>query len=92
MKALNCPNCGAALSEQAVKADFTVCDFCGTTFHMSKTLTPEPGIGDLLLGADFGSEALPGWELLRDGRSHFTKAIHLNCAVSIKLASMRIMC
>jgi hypothetical protein len=73
MKALNCPNCGAALSEQAVKIEFTVCDFCGTTFRMSKTLTPEPGMGDLLLGADFGNDTLPGWELIRDGDITFHK-------------------
>lgn len=73
MNALNCPNCGAALSEAAVKADFTVCDFCGTTFRMSKTLTPEPGMGDLLLGADFGNDTLPGWELFNDGDITFHK-------------------
>ena len=73
MKALNCPNCGASLSEHAVKADFTVCDFCGTTFRMSKTLTPEPGMGDLLLGADFGSSTLPGWELIKEGEITFHK-------------------
>lgn len=73
MKALNCPNCGASLSENAVKADFTVCEFCGTTFRMSKTLTPEPGMGDLLLGADFRSDILPGWELIKDGEITFHK-------------------
>lgn len=73
MKALNCPNCGATLTEAAVKADFTVCDFCGTTFRMSKTLTPEPNMGDLLLGADFGSDTLPGWELIKDGDITFHK-------------------
>lgn len=73
MKALNCPSCGASLSENAVKADFTVCEFCGTTFRMSKTLTPEPGMGDLLLGADFRSDILPGWELIKDGEITFHK-------------------
>ncbi len=73
MKALNCPNCGAALSERAIKADFTVCEFCGTTFRMSKTQTPEPDMGDLLLGADFGSGTLPGWEVIHEGKLTFHK-------------------
>jgi len=73
MKALNCPNCGATLPASAVKADFTVCDFCGTTFRMSKTLTPEPSMGDLLLGADFRSSTLPGWELIKEGDVTFHK-------------------
>lgn len=73
MKALNCPNCGASLPASAVKAHFVVCEFCGTTFHMSKTATPEPSMGDLLLGADFGSDTLPGWEIIRDGEISFHK-------------------
>jgi hypothetical protein len=71
MKALNCPNCGASLPASAVKADFAVCEFCGTTFRMSETATPEPGMGDLLLGADFGSNTLPGWEVLHEGEITF---------------------
>ncbi|MBC7879574.1 MAG: hypothetical protein H7Y59_20590 [Anaerolineales bacterium] len=73
MKALNCPSCGASLSENAIKADFAVCEFCGTTFRMSKTLTPEPSMGDLLLGADFRSDILPGWELIKEGEITFHK-------------------
>lgn len=73
MKALNCPNCGATLPASALKADLAVCDFCGTTFRMSKTATPEPSMGDLILGADFGSDTLPGWELIRDGEVTFHK-------------------
>jgi hypothetical protein len=73
MKALTCPNCGASLSATALKADLAVCEFCGTTFRMSRTLTPEPDMGDLLLGADFGNSTLPGWELVRDGEISFHK-------------------
>jgi hypothetical protein len=73
MKALTCPNCGASLPAAALKADLAVCEFCGTTFRMSRTLTPEPDMGDLLLGADFGSSTLPGWELVRDGEISFHK-------------------
>lgn len=73
MKALTCPNCGAALSAAALKNDLATCEFCGTTFRMSKTATPEPDMGDLLLGADFANETLPGWEIIRDGELTFHK-------------------
>ena len=73
MRAFNCPNCGAALSAAALKNDIATCEFCGTTFRMSKTATPEPDMGDLLLGADFGSDTLPGWEIIRDGELSFHK-------------------
>ena len=65
MKALNCPNCGATIPEQTIKAsDLVACQFCGTTFRVSKTLTPEPDMGDLLLGADFSNKVMPGWEVI----------------------------
>ena len=73
MKALTCPNCGAALSAAALKNDLATCEFCGTTFRMSKTATPEPDMGDLLLGADFADSTLPGWEIIRDGEISFHK-------------------
>jgi hypothetical protein len=73
MKALNCPNCGASLPTSAVKADLAVCEFCGTTFRISKTSAPEPDMGDLLLGADFRSNTLLGWELVKDGEITFHK-------------------
>ena len=56
-----------------MKVDFAVCEFCGTTFHISKKLIPEPGVGCLLLGADFGSKTLPGWELVNEGKFTFHK-------------------
>ena len=64
MKALNCPNCGASLPQHAIRGDLAVCEFCGSTFHLSKNLRPELGLGHLLLGADFGSRILPGWEVV----------------------------
>lgn len=73
MKALNCPSCGASLPENAIKADFAVCEFCSTTFHISKKLVPKPGLGGLLLDADFGSKTLPGWELVNEGKLEFHK-------------------
>ncbi len=73
MKALTCPNCGAALSAASLKNDLATCEFCGTSFRMSKTATPEPDMGDLLLGADFADSTLPGWEIVRDGEISFHK-------------------
>ncbi|HEU0297768.1 MAG TPA: hypothetical protein VFR47_33810 [Anaerolineales bacterium] len=71
MKALNCPNCGASLSRHNIKADLAVCEFCGSTFHMSQDLRPESGQGALLLSADFGSRILPGWEVIDEGKLTF---------------------
>ena len=73
MKALNCPNCGAFLPQHAIKADLAVCEFCGSTFHMSDNLSPEADMGALLLGADFGSKILPGWELVDEGKLTFQR-------------------
>jgi len=73
MKALTCPNCGAALSAAALKNDPVTCEFCGTSFRISRTATPEPDMGDMLLGADFANETLPGWEIIRDGEMSFHK-------------------
>lgn len=74
MKALNCPNCGAALPEKAIKAsDLVACEFCGTTFRVSKTLTPEPDMGDLMLGADFSNKTMPGWEVVNEELLTFYK-------------------
>jgi hypothetical protein len=74
MKALNCPNCGASLPEKAIKAsDLVACEFCGTTFRISKTLTPEPDMGDLMLGADFSNKVMPGWEVMNEELLTFHK-------------------
>jgi hypothetical protein len=73
MRALNCPNCGAALPAQAAKMEVASCEFCGTSFRTSKTLTPEPDMGDLLLGANFGSQTMPGWEALNVDKLTFHK-------------------
>lgn len=73
MSALNCPNCGAALPPSAAKADIAVCDFCGTSFRLPKTLTPEPDMGDLLLGTDFSKKVMPGWEMVNEDKLTFHK-------------------
>src|SRR5690606_33318738 len=65
MKALNCPNCGGTIHEQFIKSsDIVACEYCGTTFRISKTFTPEPDMGDLMLGADFSNNVMPGWEVM----------------------------
>src|SRR5690349_8282633 len=73
MKALNCPGCGASPSRNVITTDFVVCEFCGTTFHVSKKLTTKPGAGGLLLDADFGNKNLPGWEVVNEGKLDFHK-------------------
>lgn len=74
MQALNCPNCGAAIPERAIKAsDLVMCEFCGTSFRVPKTFTPEPDMGDLMLGADFGSKVMPGWEVINENLLTFHK-------------------
>ncbi|MBV6396930.1 MAG: hypothetical protein HFACDABA_02534 [Anaerolineales bacterium] len=67
MQAFNCPNCGAALPKKEIKgADLASCEFCGVSFRVPKSLTPEPDMGDLILGADFGSKTMPGWEVVNE--------------------------
>ena len=61
MKSLNCPNCGATLPAHASKMDVVTCEFCNTTFRTSKTHTPEPTMGNLILGADFSKKPIAGW-------------------------------
>jgi hypothetical protein len=61
MDALICPNCGASLPAPAVDRDVVTCQYCNTTFRVPKTLTPEPDLGDLILGADFSSKPIAGW-------------------------------
>lgn len=71
MKAYNCPNCGATLPAHAIKMEITSCEFCGTSFRLSRTATPEPDMGDLLLGTDFSQKIMPGWELLNEDKLTF---------------------
>ncbi len=61
LHALNCPNCGAALPLPLSGEDLITCQYCNTSFHAPKTLTPEPGLGDLILGADFSRKPIVGW-------------------------------
>lgn len=71
MKPMNCPNCGAALPSHAARMEISTCEFCRTSFRAAKTLTPEADMGDLLLGADFRSAVMPGWEVVNPDRISF---------------------
>jgi hypothetical protein len=73
MKSLNCPNCGAALPAKNIKHDIASCEYCATSFRIPKSLTPEPDMGDLLLGADFSSNVMPGWQLFNEDKLTFHK-------------------
>lgn len=61
LDALNCPNCGASLPLQVSDENLITCQYCNTTFRIPKTLTPEPEMVNLVLGADFGRKPIIGW-------------------------------
>ncbi len=65
---LNCPNCGAALPRSSSRADVVTCEYCNTTFRVPKSLTPEPDMGDLLLGADFSRKPILGWQFQNEDK------------------------
>jgi hypothetical protein len=73
MKSLSCPNCGAALPARSLKDDLAACEFCGTSFRVPKTLTPEADMGDLILGVDFSKPVNPGWMTVNDDKLTFHK-------------------
>lgn len=73
MKSLSCPNCGAALPARNLKDDIAACEFCGTSFRVPKTLTPEVDMGDLILGVDFSKPVNPGWTTVNDDQLTFHK-------------------
>ncbi|MEN9562390.1 MAG: hypothetical protein RIR73_634 [Chloroflexota bacterium] len=74
MRSLSCPNCGAALPARNLKDDIATCEFCGTSFRIPKTLTPEADMGDLILGADFSQKTMPGWETVNEEMLSFHKS------------------
>jgi hypothetical protein len=61
MDQLICPNCGAPLPASAASLDVVTCQYCSITFRVPKSFTPEPAMGNLILGADFRQDNLPGW-------------------------------
>ncbi len=60
---IQCANCGAAIEPSAAQGNIVTCGYCGTTFRGAGSLTPQPQMGDLLLGADFRDPTAPGWIL-----------------------------
>jgi hypothetical protein len=54
-------NCGAAIDVRTVRGAIAACTYCGTSFAIPASMTPEPIMGDLMLGADFRDPELPGW-------------------------------
>jgi hypothetical protein len=61
LRELTCANCGAAIEARGVRGTVAACGYCGTSFRIPTSMTPEPEMGDLLLGADFRDPELPGW-------------------------------
>lgn len=61
MDQMICPNCGAALHSSVAYADVVTCQYCNVTFRIPRSFTPEPDLGNLILGADFRQEPIPGW-------------------------------
>jgi hypothetical protein len=68
---LQCANCGAAISPASIQAGMASCGYCGMTFRLAGNLTPQPAMGDLMLGADFRDPNVPGWILSTPERLEF---------------------
>jgi|YNPNPStandDraft_1061719.scaffolds.fasta_scaffold21916_1 hypothetical protein len=39
---LSCPNCGAAIAEEVAPRQVLTCAYCGASFRVPSSLTPEP--------------------------------------------------
>lgn len=68
---LTCVNCGAVMRVMAMRGSVVTCDLCHATFRIPTSLTPEPDLGDLLLGADFRETDIPGWLPMNRDRLEF---------------------
>ena len=62
LQEISCTNCGAAIPADAIADGVALCRYCGVNFRVPLSLTPEPALGDLLLGADFRDPDLHGWK------------------------------
>jgi len=71
---ISCPSCGAGIPPEAIQRDIAVCAYCRISFRVSHTSTPEPDLGDLILGADFRSAPLLSWSLLNEAEVSFPKS------------------
>lgn len=63
LQTVNCPNCGGALTNPVLGDMLAACPYCHLTFRAPRSFTPEPQMGDLLLGADFRGPDIPGWNV-----------------------------
>lgn len=68
---LSCANCGAPVRVMAMRGSVVSCDICHASFRIPTSLTPEPDLGELLLGADFREPDAPGWVLINRDRLEF---------------------
>jgi hypothetical protein len=75
-ESLICPNCGAALPASSVAAGLVTCQYCGTTFRIPGSLTPQPDLGDLILGADFRRKPIAGWNFPNEDNVQLLDGAH----------------
>jgi hypothetical protein len=71
LQELGCAGCGAPIDVREVRGALAACPSCGAAFRVPPSLTPEPSLGDLLLGADFRNPDVPGWILSQPGNLEF---------------------
>lgn len=71
LQELTCANCGAAIDVRTVRGMLAACGNCGASFRVPTSMTPEPSMGDLLLGADFRDPEAPGWVLTKPENLEF---------------------
>jgi hypothetical protein len=66
LQANHCPNCGASVLFTSPNNDIAICEYCHSSFRVASSFTPQPDLGDLLLGADFSQLPPAGWQLLNE--------------------------
>ncbi|MBL6980620.1 MAG: hypothetical protein ISR58_05450, partial [Anaerolineales bacterium] len=71
LQELNCVNCGAIVAVDRPKGAVVSCEYCGTSFRVPSTMTPQPELGDLILGADFREPKVPGWIISYEDKVEF---------------------
>ncbi len=58
---LDCVSCGGSLMGLFYRGEIAQCSHCKRSFRVPVTMTPEPDLGDLILGADFSEPIQLGW-------------------------------
>jgi hypothetical protein len=66
MKALNCPNCGAALPAQSINLEIVVCEFCRTSIRLTQPSLSLPNSGEMVAVAESNAGTLAGWDFLNE--------------------------